>query len=102
MKKESTKETLEKARAKITDPANWTQGDLVDAKGRNCAIGAINEVLGLSNEFFNYPQNKAALSALAAVLPNVNDEPSKCIYCFNDARDHACVLEAFDAAIETL
>lgn len=92
----TTKETLQAARKYIADPRKWTQGDLENPVGRVCAVGAIWKAkpgVNLSTD--------PAIIALASVLPQLEGVPTVSrITGYNDTHDHACVVAAFDAAIE--
>ncbi len=87
----TAREVLQAARDLISDRSHWRTGQLEDERGRVCAIGALNRVVGVSNEeeSYNNPAIRPAVEALARVLPDVDDE-----------NDHDCVIAAFDAAIE--
>lgn len=111
----TTREALQAARDLISDEGNWCQGDFA-RDNRVCAAGAIGLASGariergfLGGSMIGFggvmtgrtEATEAALSALAAILP-----PSRTIRTtariaeYNDSRSHACVLQAFDAAIE--
>ena len=92
---------LRRARARIEDPAHWTQGRYArSAKGHEvkpdsesatswCAIGALRaEVL-----------EKSAYWAAFGELVRYIKEPTS---LFNDTHTHVEVLAVFDAAIESL
>lgn len=94
----TVKEVLIAARAKIADPANWTQGTLArDVHGTPvgvlskrascwCSVGAVAECstsVDITNE---------AMFLLAKVC----EGPAE---AFNDRRTHAEVLAKFDEAI---
>jgi len=108
----TTKEILQKARDLIADPKRWTTGELkrTSELGTSfCAIGAVNEVLGLAqNEKYVKPGNHEALKALASAIwpPNTawdkDDWSGAAVYHHNDTMGHECTLQMFDAAIEKL
>jgi len=106
------KEVLVKARTLIATPSNWTRSELERLDGSVCAIGAINLALGIDNqdmqvqETYLTSKNKSALELLASVLPTPRGwrnrplQPELIVFSYNDKNPHACVLAAFDAAIE--
>lgn len=97
----TVKEVLIAARAKIADPANWTQGESAkDANDRFClpkstlarcwcSIGALAAVIedGSASEYF-----WKADDALARVMGTSTHR-------YNDTHTHAEVLAKFDEAI---
>lgn len=94
----TVKEVLIAARAKIADPANWTQGEFArDSKAKQvhsrsksavcwCSLGAIASETGPYGGF------NAASSELASVI-------NGSITNFNDTHTHAEVIAKFDEAI---
>jgi hypothetical protein len=112
----TTREVLEAARERISDESRWRRGTLEDPSGRVCALGAIivtecGSVKGCGWRNVHL-ENHAAMEALAAVLPssplveNIQEERGRALaaritgYNDRDTTSHACVLAAFDAAIE--
>lgn len=100
----TTKQTLERARDLLARSGGWSKGALQRPDDSNCAIGAINRALGLpQNEEADYVrvENKAAIDAVGAILPG-SEEAWVRVVSYNDSAstDHACILAAFDAAIE--
>lgn len=93
-----TRETLIEARALIEDPKHWTQGTMqTTVRGgpfgsrsitAYCAVGAIAKVRGGVLKIDD---------CLVAFWPIVGG-----IMGYNDGSSHECVLQAFDAAIESL
>lgn len=95
----TVKEVLIAARAKIADPANWTQGECArDSTGKEvhsssdravcwCSIGAIANTIALDGGVFNN-----VITELEFVIPGG-------ISTFNDTHTHAEVLAKFDEAI---
>lgn len=118
------KQILKEARALITDPEHWTQGDhaientgasidpLNEAAYAWCADGALCRVLNRQPEFINgYAPYKMACAALDAALARVVplDGKSTSLVALNDAEIegietaeacHAAVLSVFDDAIK--
>lgn len=97
----TVKEVLIAARAKIADPANWTQGEYartlegypLDVHSRNaecwCSIGALACVMG----DVVLAEHSASHKALEDVMG------TRWIAEFNDTHTHAEVLAKFDEAI---
>jgi|ERR1700722_7023564 len=108
----TTKEILQAARDLITDPKKWTTGVLMHTNEHGtsfCAIGAVNEVLGLmQDDKYVKLRNHEALKALAlaVMVPcaswDKDDWSGNVVYGYNDSQPHECVLAMFDAAIEKL
>lgn len=101
----TTKQVLTEARNYIADPKRWS-GSIEDPSGRRCAIGAITAA-ATGTASWETPQSASHLSALAEILPEhdgmVESLYSKAewkIFNYNDSHSHACVIAAFDRAIE--
>lgn len=101
----TTKEGLEAARARISDPNDWCKY-VSRCGGSVCALGALREVLG--TDYVNWEGCKE-VQALTAVLPSPPESEmiltdrtllARTVSYFNDTQPHACVIAAFDAAIE--
>jgi hypothetical protein len=85
----SVVEVLQKARALIEKPENWTQGEFKTTDGRFCSVGALNEACPGCNDVW-----ERAYDPLQSVAGGGS------VSAFNDTHTHAEVLAAFDKAIE--
>lgn len=85
----TTHETLVKARAEITDPANWCQYPATDQTDHPvCAMGVIARAAQRPCK------STQAYYVLRSILGNRE------VGHYNDTHSHECVIAAFDAAIE--
>ena len=109
--KMTTKEILEKARERISNPQNWCKKETAKKKVNDgfvacgikdpgacqwCATGALDAVIPFKFIFANLEPRRAAWKALD------NSTPIQCIVHFNDNREttHKEIIEIFDRAIE--
>lgn len=92
---------LQKARARIEDPARWCQGrHWNDDKSRCCAVGAIGleaETGNLRAGLCSAAQGFLDAAARAAFAPPPHGLGAAWV---NDTFGHAAVLRMFDRAIE--
>jgi len=97
-------EVLKAARASITDPDNWAQGEFRDQDGRMCLAGAILDAAGYAVDGGVCLLGDAAVPwqlhpAISAVQSDLND---RAIPVFNDTSTHGDVLALLDRVIAKL
>lgn len=89
----TTREVLENARELISDEEHWCKGAFEKNRGKQyCAVGAVAYVAA------NPTTNTSYDNALNLLRQSVGGA----IVAYNDsyATTHACILAAFDAALE--
>lgn len=120
----TTKEMLIKVKALIEQPENWKQGGLAEVKdhkavGPFCALGSLGkagEMFALGSGFGSrtgqggisfHTSNREKNNGDSETFRTYTEAAkllSECmgedVHEYNDKRDHACVIEAFDMAIE--
>ena len=104
----SNKEILEKAKALIKDPSNWTRYTYkayVCGATAYCAMGAIEQVIGFDRGFDHVNQyvdeRDAQRQELLFLLDNAaQDLYGNCgVVYVNDKKNHSDVMAVFDKAI---
>lgn len=119
----STKDVLKASREVIEDPEHWIKGKYYNAaETRFCAAGAIKKIDGLNEQKAKVALAKAIVEKFPQVVAKMRrvqaamrfskysatqvatNSPEMIITTFNDKKDrtHGEILEAFDAAIESL
>lgn len=109
-------EALTQAKALIADPANHTKGAYCRSKTTGnaivmadstqvgdcqfCSVGAINQIVG--SDWRLEARTKQTLSHAIREMQQTDfsDLVSDVIINFNDSREHADVMKAFDTAIQ--
>lgn len=99
MSTQTIADDLKAARALVNE--GWCQGDLADAHGGVCAIGALN-LICVGSVYISvggYPRRDAAVDALKRLLM-----PGQYLHEFNDASTttQQDVLSLFDKALAEL
>lgn len=90
----SVADDLKAARALIDTEEKWLQGRYRDRKGRLCAIGAVQDAVGL-----DYERVGDCRKALGAALPVGKQTLNAALYNDDPNTTHADVLALFDRAI---
>jgi hypothetical protein len=102
----STLQILKEARALISDPERWTQGE--DARDEDglpvhpddsdavcwCTLGALHRAAAGTDDFSVFREIQKAVEAFPGIRSQAHYAAK-----FNDAHTHAEVLAMFDAAI---
>ncbi len=96
------------ARGNISTPEKWCKGQRQNMSGAYCALGAVDAVVGESDEHpvvvllaaALTPEDKAKEPPRFYGTYGKEGEPAGTVAKFNNATDHASVLSMFDRAIE--
>src|ERR1700690_810408 len=98
-------EVLKAARDVIDEPSKWCVG-CRGINGQHCALGALEvAIYGAGEGKVDYIEHSGVGMAAVRCLADLTDSDGRDssvskVAGFNNSRNHACVLEWFDAAIE--
>ena len=114
----TVKDVLIKARAVIAEPEHWCKGwyskdqtgdevtNIADPRAYMfCSLGAIKKVLSeevvYGGGYLNL-QDEVVTALATCENPDAKDLPEETVINFNDTKEHADVIAAFDCAIKSL